>query len=205
MNGEAKFWDNIAAKYVAQPVKDVPSWDETLERTRAHLNASDEVLELGAGTGSSALRLHDAVKSYRATDFSKEMIGFANEKLAKSDAQNLTFAVGEIADEPSESYDAILAFNVLHLVDDLPQVLNDVARALKPGGVFISKSGCIAGKYAALKLPIWVMQRIGKAPYVNYFSAQRLQDMIMAAGFDIKETKSIPSGSMIELVIAEKT
>ena len=116
-----------------------PSWDATLARTRQYLKSADSVLEIGAGTGSTALRLHDAVPEYRATDISVEMIKIAQEKLAESEAQNLNFATTSIFKEPAEKYDAVLAFNLLHLVDDVGETAKAVHRTLKSGGIFISK------------------------------------------------------------------
>ncbi|MEQ9811291.1 MAG: class I SAM-dependent methyltransferase, partial [Azospirillaceae bacterium] len=55
-----RFWDRAAPKYSRQPVKNVAAWDVTLERTRRHMSPTDHVLEVGCGTGSSALRLAGA-------------------------------------------------------------------------------------------------------------------------------------------------
>ncbi len=204
MQDESKFWDGIAEKYARSPVRDVESWDETLRLSRQHLQDHFQVLEFGAGTGSTALRMHDAAARYRATDISANMIAIAKEKQKAYQAPNLEFAHSSIFEEPANQYDAILAYNVLHLVDDLPKTLAAVHRALKDDGVFISKSGCVAGKYAALRVPIGAMQMIGKAPHVNYFSAQKLENAMVQAGFEITEAKFIPQKSMTRLIVARK-
>ena len=48
-----QFWDKIAPKYAADPIKDMESYELTLNKTRGYLRPSDQVLEIGAGTGSS--------------------------------------------------------------------------------------------------------------------------------------------------------
>lgn len=204
MKNDANFWNNVAEKYSRSPVKDIASWDETLMRSRDYLKGAHSVLEIGAGTGSTALRMHDAAARYRATDISSEMIAIANDKLKASDAKNLEFAVASIFDEAPQSYDAVLAYNLLHLVDSVPETARAVHAALKDGGVFISKSGCISGKYAALKAPIWVMQRFGKAPHINAFSSQKLRDEVAGAGFEILEGASLPQGAMTYFLVARK-
>ena len=43
----------MARKYSRDAIKDMASYEYTLERTRSYLNATDRVLELGAGTSST--------------------------------------------------------------------------------------------------------------------------------------------------------
>ena len=45
-------------------------------------------------------------------------------------------ATGESLPYPDESYDVVLCCDVLEHVRDLPQVISEVSRVLKPGGVF---------------------------------------------------------------------
>ena len=51
----------FAPKYAKSPIKDVPAYEYTLGRTRSYLKPTDAVLELGCGTGGTALKLADAV------------------------------------------------------------------------------------------------------------------------------------------------
>ena len=46
MRGSAEFWDKLADKYSKKPVKDIENYNKTLDCTRKHLSASDEVLEV---------------------------------------------------------------------------------------------------------------------------------------------------------------
>ena len=58
-----------ARRYAAAAVSDPRGYERTLRRTRELLEENDHVLELGCGTGSTALRLADGVASYLGTDF----------------------------------------------------------------------------------------------------------------------------------------
>jgi SAM-dependent methyltransferase len=75
------------------------------------------------------------------------MIAIAREKLAAQPVPQLNFAVAD-ADAPvagpEGEYDAVLAFNLLHLVSDLDHALALVVQALRPGGLLISKTACIS-------------------------------------------------------------
>lgn len=82
IESDARFWDRAARKYAARPIAAPAEYERTLDRTRALLKSSDHVLELGCGTGTTALRLADGVERYLATDISPEMIAIANQKHA---------------------------------------------------------------------------------------------------------------------------
>ena len=51
------FWDRIAPKYAADPIADPAAHEATLERTRRLLGPGHRVVEIGCGTGSTALAL----------------------------------------------------------------------------------------------------------------------------------------------------
>ena len=54
---KAHFWDRIARKYAADPIADAAGYEATLRRVQALLSANQDVLEIGCGTGTTALRL----------------------------------------------------------------------------------------------------------------------------------------------------
>ncbi len=172
---DARFWDRIARKYAADPIKDMDGYARTIDRTRHYLRSTDTVLELGCGTGTTALKLAAHVSRMVATDLSGEMIAIAREKAAAQACGNAEFAVAtpENTSWPDSSFDAVLAFNLWHLVADRTSALAHVHRVLKPGGLFVSKTPCLAEMNPLIRLAVPVMQFVGKAPYVAIFSASR--------------------------------
>jgi ubiquinone/menaquinone biosynthesis C-methylase UbiE len=184
---DATFWNRAAPKYAASKIADIGGYERSLERMRALLDTHSTVLELGCGTGSTALRLAGDVQSYVATDISSAMIEIANEKLAASPGLPLTFrqATAEAMAVEGTRYDAVLGLNYLHLVRDLPGTLQCIHSLLAPGGLFISKSACLADINVLIRLAIPLMQMIGKAPHVNVFSVAGVEREIRDAGFDI--------------------
>lgn len=186
---KARFWNRIARKYAADPIADLPGYETTLRRVQGLLTGEMSVLEVGCGTGSTALRLAPFTRRLLATDVSDEMIAIAREKLAAEPMQQLAFAVTD-ADAlavGSGEYDVVLAFNLLHLVSDLDGALGSAVQALRPGGRLISKTACIAEMNPLLRwLAIPVMRAIGKAPRVLSFDADALQGAMLRQGLEIE-------------------
>ena len=190
-----RFWDKIAPGYAKQPIKDVASYEKTLERTRAYLGRNDEVLEIGCGTGTTALRLAPDVRRITASDVSPVMIEIAEGKARDERAANIDFFAGTVDDRrfDGRTFDAVLAFSLLHLVGDLPATLARVAALVKPGGHFVSKTVYLEGQGWYFKPMIRVMQAVGKAPFVAFLSRDGLEQAIRDAGFEIVETEDYPA------------
>ena len=90
-NEDAKFWDRIARKYSAGPIRDPDGFENTLARVSDFLKPDYHVLELGCGTGTAALRIAPTVARYMATDISPEMVAIANEKAESQSLPQLRF------------------------------------------------------------------------------------------------------------------
>lgn len=200
-----KFWDKVADKYAASPIKNMEAYEQTMAHTRACLSADQNVLEVGCGTGSTALLLAPDVKKMTASDISKRMIEIGEGKAQDQNVDNVTFRQGALPDETlaRESFDTILCYNALHLVPDLPVVLRNLRGALKPGGVFISKTPCLAQQTRLWGIPIFLLRLIGKAPYVNLLTFDDVEQAIATEGFEIIETVTIPA-PFSRFVVAKK-
>lgn len=185
---DARFWDRISRKYAKGSIADQAGYERSLERTRALLKPDDQVLELGCGTGSTALRLAGDVRRYLATDISSGMIAIAGEKLSAAPVPTLAFqiATAEASIFEAGRYNAVLGFNYLHMVRDVPATLGRIRTLLAPDGLFISKTPCLGDMNPLLRLVLLpCMRALGKAPHVSVFSQTELSTLISSAGFDI--------------------
>ncbi len=184
---DQQFWDRTARKYARDPIKDMAGYRRSVECTRQLLRDTDTVLELGCGTGTTALSLAPTVARLVGTDVSSEMIVIAREKAAAQGCRNVEFlqAPADRAGGADDAFDVVLAFNVLHLIADRTAVLRQVNRALKPGGLFISKTPCLSEMNPLLRLAVPMARFVGKAPHVAFFTALELQREIESAGFEI--------------------
>jgi ubiquinone/menaquinone biosynthesis C-methylase UbiE len=190
---DARFWDRTSRRYAKGAIADQAGYEHTLERTRALLKPGDRVLELGCGTGTTALRLAGSVRTYLGTDISAGMIAIAEEKHAVSPIPALVFrtATAEAVLRDGMRFDAVLGFNYLHLVRDLKATLRCVHDLLGSEGLFISKTPCVGEMNPLIRLALLpAMRAIGQAPYAGAFRATELSQQIGAAGFDILATEN---------------
>ena len=193
---DAGFWDRIAPKYATDTIKDMAGYERTIDQTRQWLSGSDAVLELGCGTGTTALRLAPHVHQILASDLSGGMIAIAREKFALGNCTNVQFvtATHETLAPPEPAPDAVLAFNLLHLVRDRASLIRQVHRWLKPGGLFISKTPCLKEMNPLIRLAVPVARMLGKAPHVGFFTGPALEAEMVTAGFAILERGRHGSG-----------
>ncbi|MEW9305795.1 class I SAM-dependent methyltransferase [Labrys neptuniae] len=184
---DARFWDRSSRKYARSAVADRAGYERTLERTRALLEPGDRVLELGCGTGTTALRLAGGVQAYLATDISTGMIAIAEEKHAAASIPALAFrvATAEALMPDAGAFNAVLGFNYLHLVRDLPGTLGCIHALLAAKGLFIAKTPCVGEMNPLIRLALPLMRVVGQAPYAGVFRASELSRWISAAGFEI--------------------
>ena len=68
MPTDIAFWDKIAERYAARPIDNPDAYEATLERVRHWLHPDWHVLELGCGTGTTALKLAGSAAQITATD-----------------------------------------------------------------------------------------------------------------------------------------
>lgn len=197
----AAFWDKAAAKYATDPISDMDAYAKTRGRMREILQPHHRVLEIGCGTGSTALELADSVDRYVATDVSSQMIAIAQ---AKDAPPQLTFAVQDADALPGGGHDVVIALNLLHLLPNLEEVLAGIYWALPSGGMLIAKTGLIKDGAWFLRPMIPVMRAIGKAPYVRNLSAEDLLHLMRDAGFEVSETLVQPGIAPRMFTVASK-
>lgn len=189
---DARFWDRSSQKYARSAIADPGGYERTLDRTRDLLESGGRILELGCGTGTTALRLAGGVRSYLATDISTEMIAIAARKHADEPVPGLVFrtAIAESLAFDAPGFDAVLGFNYLHMVRDAPGTIRHIHTLLAPGGLFISKTPCLGDMNPLIRLVLLpAMRAVGRAPHVTVFDAVELHRLISAAGFDILATE----------------
>jgi 2-polyprenyl-6-hydroxyphenyl methylase/3-demethylubiquinone-9 3-methyltransferase len=99
---------------------------------------SKKVLDLGCAGGFMAEALDDRGAVVTGIDPAEEAIAAARAH-ARQDDRNITYdiGVGEQLPYADETFDALVCVDVLEHVADLAKTVREIARVLKPGGLFL--------------------------------------------------------------------
>jgi ubiquinone/menaquinone biosynthesis C-methylase UbiE len=187
MDRETAFWNKLADKYSRRPISDEATYQKKLDITRKYFKPDMDVLEIGCGTGTTAIAHAPFVGHIRATDLSTRMVEIAKDKAKAEGIDNVTFEALSVdaLDVPDASIDAVLAHNILHLLEDKQRAITDIHKMLKPGGVFVTSTACIGDMMLPLRLIIPVGRLLRLFPLVKVFSVAELQESLVNAGFEI--------------------
>ncbi|WP_299637767.1 class I SAM-dependent methyltransferase [uncultured Ruegeria sp.] len=197
-----RFWNMMARSYARRPVGNQAAYEYKLGFTARHLFLQDRLLEIGCGTGTTALIHAPYVAHIDAIDYSSEMISIAQEKAEEQGVENVNFEVSAFDNWPipakDQRYDAALAMSVLHLVLDLDETLDRIRNSLKEGGLLFSSTVCLEGmeKYA-----IPALGAIGLLPKIRVLTQEILVERMQAFGFSI-EHKWRPEKESAAFIVA---
>ncbi len=202
-----KFWDKHAEGYAKRPVSDEATYQEKLAQTQALLTPDMRVLEFGCGTGSTAIHHAPHVQHIDAIDISEKMVEIGRDKAKSALIDNIDFrcATLETFNAPSESMDAVLGLNVIHLMPERKTVIKEVARILKPGGIFVSSTGCLGNsflRFITLLVPFGKL--FGLLPDIFVFTEDQLARDIENAGFKIETQWHHGKDGISVFIIARK-
>jgi len=212
MNKAQIFWDNQAKKFDDSAKLFEPAYRELMARTKEYLNANDSVLDFGCATGTYTLELADAVKHIHGLDFSAGMISEATKKKNTSNVKNVSFSQGTIFNDHLEkaSFDKILAYSIIHLLEDSEKAIQRIHELLKQGGLFISSTACFKDKMdfkTRLEFTTYhFMKRLGIFPLnLNMFKTSDVEQLINTQNFNILEAEVFFfNGMTISFIVAEK-
>jgi 2-polyprenyl-3-methyl-5-hydroxy-6-metoxy-1,4-benzoquinol methylase len=207
MNKSEKFWDRLAVTFDKRDKDFEQTHSKTVAKAEKYLKISDVVLDYGCATGTAALEVADKVKEVHGIDISCKMIEGAKRKAAEHKIENVDFTQATIFDEryKGESFDVILAFNILLHVEDTPMVLKRINELLKPGGLIISVTACMGEKKTFFNFLIFLIKKIGIFPDFRFFKISELENSITDGKFQIVETEVFKDSPMIYFIAARKS
>jgi ubiquinone/menaquinone biosynthesis C-methylase UbiE len=212
INKAQKFWDKQAKGFDDSEKQFQHATRELIARTKEYLNANDNVLDFGCATGTKTLELADRVKNIHGLDFSAKMISEALKKKNKVNVTNVSFSQGTIFNDDLEkvSFEKIIAYSIIHLLEDSEKVIQRIHELLKPNGLFISETACFKDKmdiktrFEFTKYRI--MKLLGIFPlHLNMFKTSDLEKLLNRHNFNIvKAEKLFFNGMTISFIVAEK-
>lgn len=213
MSRTEEFWNASADNYDRTEERFEAIHRRSRESAGKHVKETDVVLDYGCGTGTTACDLAGRVKSVHGIDISAKMIELATDKAHQRGLENASFAQADIFDEmfERESFDVILAFNVLHTIPEPGQAVARMHELLKPGGLVVSVTPCFRDRASLLGSLQIVLVRtlcwIGAISIpIRSVDSSALEDLIVQNGsFQIIDAESIFEGTSSYFLVARKT
>jgi len=132
-------WEWNPDTYLAEMAAEIPGYEELQEAVAAATAGvqAERVLELGTGTGETALRVRGGQPDARwiGIDASEAMLARARERLPDADLR-----LQRLEDElPEGTFDLVVSALAVHHLDGAGKraLFARVARVLRPGGLFV--------------------------------------------------------------------
>ena len=196
------FWDWRAEKYDAQ-VQNDPLIAKAAKRVSKFLKADDMVLDYGCGTGVVAFRIAGEVKQVLGIDASAKMVELAEERADRQKTVNVQFAQKTLFDQGlrEDSFDVLVAFNILHLLGDPEMAVRRSLDLIKPGGLLISLTPCAGESGGVIRTLLSLIRTFKVLSHLTAFKVDEIKDLVIRQGFDLVESDvhecKIPSSFIV--------
>lgn len=160
------FWDKIAGFYDITQAINGKVYSEMLKYVEELVPKGATVLDTAAGTGQLSFAAAKKAKEVVCTDLSVNMLGNARKKAQRLGIDNICFEAGNIFDlvDEDETYDVVMAGNVLHLLEVPENAVKELWRVTKKGGLLILPTYVNASKPTLVKL----YKKLGFDPARDY-------------------------------------
>ena len=161
-------------------------WVSMVELAEPH--ADDVVLDLGTGTGNTAIYLAPKVAKVVAVDNMPEHLVAAKEKARKSEIDNIEFVEFEIDGDLSRwvdgSFSLVCCRAALHHLRHRNRVFEEVRRLLNPGGRLNIMDPIVSEPFRLFWTPI---SRMGESDHVSYVTYFELMSLFERYGLPVQE------------------
>lgn len=151
----------------------------------AGLTGAETVLDLGTGAGHTAMACARHAAAVVALDITPEMLAAATELAASRRIDNITFELGDAArlPFPDAAFDVVTCRVAAHHFPDLPRVIREAWRVLRPGGRFVI-ADTIAPEDAAADTFLNTIEFLRDPSHVRDCRGSEWLRLLRAAGFE---------------------
>jgi ubiquinone/menaquinone biosynthesis C-methylase UbiE len=185
----ATFWNLIAKKYIAGDVADQATYARKLTQTQSLLKSDWSILEIGCGSGNTAMTHAPFVAQVTGIDFAQKMVEHAQSEAKTRGIENVTFAHKGLDDlSADQSFDAVLMLSVLHLQPDWKRAIRKAYALTSAGGVFISSTACVKDMSPVIAKLAPLICAIPILPSLVSFTQDDLLAEMAAVGFEIEDS-----------------
>jgi 2-polyprenyl-3-methyl-5-hydroxy-6-metoxy-1,4-benzoquinol methylase len=198
-----KFWDKVGEKHDKQAriFESLP-----IEETKKYLKNSDIVLDFGCATGTMLFEIADCVKEAVGIDISSKMIEIAKRKAGEREIGNIGFRKATIFDKTFEnkSFNVIIAFNIIHFIENTQELVQRMYELLKPNGLVIINTAFLGQKifFDILFKLILLMSRLKIMPYMKISKIDDFKEIFNKEGFDFVTVENFKNADYF--IVAKK-
>ncbi|MFN8256478.1 MAG: class I SAM-dependent methyltransferase [Bacteroidales bacterium] len=204
MNKDEKFWNRIASKYDRIEQNDI-AYPIFIEKAKSFLKANDTIIDFGCGTGLICNKIAGNVGFIQAIDISAKMIEISKNKASEHKIRNIEFERTTLFDEKLKegSFDAVIAFNIFHLLEEPHTYILRINRLLKPGGLILSATPCMS-EAPFLNHILKFFSALRVTPKLNSFTSAEMERLFVNASFKALELNRIKPNSPQYLYFGKK-
>ena len=177
------FWDRVARVYdLFEKVYNGKVNRRLCIKVSEMIERNDYVLECACGTGMLSKHIGAKCRKLIATDFSAEMIKQAKKNCKGSD--NIVFKKADIMHLKCKdnTFDKVVAGNVIHLLDEPYKALKELERVCRPGGQIIIPTYVNNENMGKPNLFVRIIEKAG-AGFKCQFTYETYQQFFDNAGF----------------------
>lgn len=177
-------FDAVAAEYAVSAVH--ASGPDLVAMVGAiPLHGDERVLDAGAGAGHTALAFTPYVAQVVALDLADVMLAQGQRLATERGIANVTFRRGDIEalDEPDGRFDVVTSRYSAHHYPHPRRALAEIARVLKPGGVFLLVD-LIASDDPAPDTALNAIELLRDPSHVRDHTREQWLGMLHAAGLE---------------------
>ncbi|MFV0524886.1 MAG: class I SAM-dependent methyltransferase [Acidimicrobiales bacterium] len=162
-------------------------------------DATFVVLDIATGAGHMALRVAPEVAAVVAADLAPEMLAQVEALTAERGITNITTSRQDVEhlDFDDDHFDAVICRIAPHHFTDIAAAMGQIARVIKPGGVFVLEDSC-SPEEPELAEFINRVEALRDPTHVWSYPASRWSELCHTAGLVVEAVDRFPKRHRIE-------
>lgn len=196
------FWDKVSGVYdLFENIYNKSVYQDIGKSVIQHIKKTDVVLECACGTGAISIYIAPACKKLFASDYSIGMLKQSKRKL--KGYSNVAFKRADITNinVKDDSFDVVVAGNVMHLLPNPQTAMYELTRICKNGGKLIIPT-YINDDKGTNKTAVNFLKKLG-ADFKRQFDAESYKKFFEDMGYENVKYEIVRGRMSCDIAIIE--